>query len=277
MISPDATRIGRAGHVLLGALILVLASGFLEAFAQGQMTTAAGAASSGFQSWGLRGSASLPVGTLAIAAHSETFMDMLAQPLRRALIVLHVLGTTIGFGAALFLDLFLLRILYRRALDGATLQLVRFGSRLVSAGLGVLWLSGAGFLTIYSLATPDLLSNPKIWAKLSVVVLLTLNGIYLHRRVFNALEQRIGRPLMAEISARDAFAFIIPATLSATGWAFAFVLGLVKELNNTATVNVFLSVYCGVLLSAVLTAWSAHWFAARPAVTNRLRYGVLLS
>lgn len=177
----------------------------------------------------------------------------------------------------MFLDLFLLRILYRRALDGATLQLVRFGSRLVSAGLGVLWLSGAGFLTIYSLTARDLFSNPKIWAKLSVVVLLTLNGIYLHRRVFSALEQCIGRPLMAERSARDAFAFIITATLSASGWAFAFVLGLVKELNNTATVNVFLSVYCGVLLSAVLIAWSALWFATRPAVTNRLRYGVLLS
>lgn len=267
----------RAGYALLSALVLVMVAGFFDASAKAQLTAATGAMSSGFPAWELRGSASLPGGSLAAGSQGETLIAVLAQPLRRALIVLHVLGTTIGFGAALFLDLFLLRNLYRRAIDGTTLQLVKFGSKLVSAGLAMLWFSGAGFLAVYSLTTPELLGNPKIWAKLSVVLLLTLNGVYLHRQVFIALEQCLGRPLMAQMTTRKALLFIIPASLSATGWGFAFVLGLVKELNNSTSVAVFMAAYCAALLATVLIASGVHWIANRQALVDRTPQGAVFN
>ncbi|MGB7286661.1 MAG: hypothetical protein WBC71_07010, partial [Salaquimonas sp.] len=99
------------------------------------------------------------------------------------LLILHVAGLVAGLGGTLFLDLYLLRYLYHRPLTLHVFELLEFGGKIVSMGLVTLWISGIGFLFYYWAQVPENLSNPKIWAKLSVVCILSLNGLAIHRLV----------------------------------------------------------------------------------------------
>ena len=44
----------------------------------------------------------------------------------------------------------------------------------MAAGLLILWLTGLGFLWLYWQFEPELLGNPKIWAKVVIVMVLTV-------------------------------------------------------------------------------------------------------
>ena len=193
--------------------------------------------------WVLRSSIALP-----IVQALESPFGMLSLPSGKSFIVAaHQASLVIGLGAALFLDIYLAQFLKYRVITQHTLDLVRFGSQLVTWGLAAIWATGGAILLYYYLWAPELLQNPKIWAKLIIVLGLTINGLFIHRYAFNGLRNCLGRRVLDQGLLKVALTFLPLAAISVVSWGFAFLLGAFKELNNTYDAASLLSFYFTVL------------------------------
>jgi hypothetical protein len=148
---------------------------------------------------------------------------------RTLLVLAHLAGFALGAGGALLLDLFVAwRLLQCGRLSAEELRICRAGSRVVAAGLAILWVSGLAFLALYALTMPALLENPKLWAKVAVVTILTVNGLALHRLLFRRLPvDGVWTPPRD----RSATCAVLVA-VSVASWITATVFGTVKELNG---------------------------------------------
>ena len=137
--------------------------------------------------------------------------------LRASLIFLHLLIFAAAAGFILLGDIALFG--WRR-INGT---LLRLSARWVSVCLLGLWLSGAavvGLDTSFDLGR--IAHNDKLLAKLTVVSILTLNGILLHRFAFPCLVA----PLPADVPS-----VWVPALLggiSASTWVYAAFIGVAK-------------------------------------------------
>ena len=193
--------------------------------------------------WVLRSSIALP-----IVQAIESPFGMLSLPSGKSFIVAaHQASLVIGLGAALFLDIYLAQFLKHRVITQHTLDLVRFGSQLVTWGLAAIWATGGAILLYYYLWAPELLQNPKIWAKLIIVLGLTINGLFIHRYAFNGLRNCLVQNPPAQGLLKVALTFLPLAAISVVSWGFAFLLGAFKELNNTYDAASLLSFYFTVL------------------------------
>ena len=151
------------------------------------------------------------------------------------MIIAHVLGLVMSFGAVMFLDLFLLRYLLFRPVPAHAYEVAHFGSCLVIAGLAAMWVTGLTFLLIYWAVDPVKLDNPKIMAKVVVVALLSINGLLIHNKILPLLKVKVGRKILEGESAANARVILATGAISFTSWMFAVVLGLSKELNFTVS------------------------------------------
>lgn len=180
------------------------------------------------------------------------------------LVLLHLLGLVVGLGSVTTLDFYLLKFLRGDTVTRSDAHLVELVSKLALAGLVCLWISGAGFLTLAWLNTPELLASPKLHAKLLIVLILTVNGGLLHFKVLPQVERAVGRPLFCKSGARsDRIWMRVCGAVSAASWWTPFVLGTVRELNYAAPIWVFLGAYLLALALfgagfTVVESWLSH-------------------
>ncbi len=129
--------------------------------------------------------------------------------------------------------------------------LLQKSTRLVSWALLALWISGLGLIGIDTGFDPAvMLDKPKLLAKLSVVLVLTLNGWALHRWAF---------PLLASPQDEPQKAAGLPALLggiSSASWLFAAFLGVAKPLAIVLLYPGFMALYGASLLLAIGAALS---------------------
>jgi hypothetical protein len=138
--------------------------------------------------------------------------------------LIHFGGLVLGFGGAAFLDLTLSR--YRwTAVTAELVDNVEWISRFVARGLVMLWASGIGFLLLYHVSEPDKVLNPKIWAKVIIVSILTINGIAIHRLVLPFLRRQVGKYLLADVEPHKRVALIGCGVISVVSWVMPVVLG----------------------------------------------------
>jgi hypothetical protein len=170
--------------------------------------------------------------------------------LKTLLVGAHVFGVTVGFGSVLVIDAAVALLLQRRSISEGHLELIHFASRLATLGLAVLWLSGLGLLAFYYANDAAALQNPKLHAKIVVVVILTLNGALVHRIVLPALCRGVGRHLFADMPASGVMGCLAVGAISSVSWITPFLLGLFRELNFALGASKLLLLY-GVAASAV--------------------------
>jgi hypothetical protein len=174
---------------------------------------------------------------------------------RTALLILHAMGFALGLGVAIFLDVHMLRVLKgQRRVEATDVALLRTGSALVAVGLALLWLSGAGLTTLAWEHNPAFLDNPKLHAKLCIVMALTINGVLLHRVVLPHVEAQVGRGLFDEAGLGRRTLLVTCGAVSVVSWTASFLLGMVRELNFTVSAVTILGVYALALLLALAMA-----------------------
>ncbi|MDT8999554.1 hypothetical protein RQP53_09770 [Paucibacter sp. APW11] len=119
-------------------------------------------------------------------------------------------------------------------------------ARVVGMALIVLWVTGLALIGIdtgFDVAV--IATKSKVLAKLSVVTLLTLNGLALHRWAF---------PTLAAPQEHPERAAGLPAVLgaiSAASWLFAAFLGVAKALVPLLSYAGFMGMYAAFVLLAV--------------------------
>lgn len=190
---------------------------------------------------------------------------LLANPLatfKSGLIALHLVGLILGLGAATLLDLVIARFLVKNRVTSDYCQVVEFSSKVVSIGLALLWLTGLSFLVLYAVSDPVKLTNQKIWAKMIVVGILTLNGVFIHRTVLPVMRSQIGRGLFDRLLPRERSLLLASGAISVTSWYIPMLLGAFPQLNFLPAVPILL-VYALLLLAAIIATQSLGAMAAR--------------
>lgn len=170
------------------------------------------------------------------------------------LVGLHLLGMCFGLGGATMLDLWILRWMRRGSLPVEIGRTFHFVSDAVTLGLCLLWLSGLGFLALYAMESPEKFENPKLWAKVIVVIVLTINGLILHAFVLPETLRDLSRPLLFGVSRRRAALFLAAGAVSGVSWYTAFAFGIFRELNNSVTFTLLVIMWLTLIVAASLAA-----------------------
>ena len=175
---------------------------------------------------------------------------------RLLLLFVHVLAFALALGCVLREDA---KLLSSQPLDG---QALRSAARLVRFALIILWASGIALIVLDTNAVLSRLAQqPKLLAKLTVVSILSLNGVALHLIAFPALlgdrvRGRSAAPLAAALGA-----------VSAASWLAATLLGITRASSVTFTYADLMLAYA-VMLATALTF---GLLIVRPRIADKLR------
>ncbi|GFM52594.1 hypothetical protein PSCICE_38610 [Pseudomonas cichorii] len=178
------------------------------------------------------------------------------------LVGLHLIGLCFGLGGATMLDYWILRWMRKGSLPTEIKSTFTFISTVVAIGLGLLWLSGLGFLALYGLESPEKLGNPKLWAKVCIVAALTLNGMLIHVFVLPVVLRDMSQPILDGVSRSRIAIFLVSGALSAVSWYSAFALGIFRELNNSVSFSLLIVLWLSLTVAASLAA-AVLWMQLR--------------
>ncbi len=197
----------------------------------------------------------------------QSFLQLLSSDpawIRTGLRVVHFCGLALGVGAATLLDLIIARFILMRGISYEHVYVVDFSSKIVTIGLGLLWISGIGFLVHYGVFDPAKLQNPKIWAKIAIVAVLSINGLLVHYFVL----PRIRNSLV-----------LLAGTVSAISWYVPLILGAIPQLNFVVPAEVILSSYAVLVLAVNAVIQGAIAFSlgsySIPVISDRSKMNIL--
>jgi hypothetical protein len=186
------------------------------------------------------------------------------------LVFAHLLAASMALGAIVATDL---RLLSKLAQDRTRIAPPNaFVARIVVVALLVLYATGAAIVWRGVLERPDYLANPKLQAKLALVVLLTINAFVLHRLSFPRLAR--GRRV-ARWHASDWIAVGIPVGVSNFLWMFVAFLGVARAWNDTMPFGDVMAVAAigyGVAQSVVFAILAVAASGADPVANPRAAF-----
>jgi hypothetical protein len=184
--------------------------------------------------------------------------------------LLHLVGLVAGFGSAATADWLVLRNAILRPVNRELVTWLNHLSRVAMAGLALLWVSGIALIAVRYAEGAPILSNQKIWAKVVIVILLTINGILVHNLAFKQVRRRIGNRLFDGRGKAELAGLAFIASVSTISWIAPFVLGTAAELNYKVSVGGVLAVYAATVVLTwigvvvALNVW-LDWFSRHEA------------
>ncbi|TCD11287.1 hypothetical protein [Oricola cellulosilytica] len=184
-------------------------------------------------------------------------------------IISHLLAVIFGVGGALILDIYLLRHIRGRVIRGQDVEFVNFMSALVKTGLIAIWATGIIILSIAPDGPASVLSNPKVQAKLVIVVVLTLNSLFIETVALPLIRNNVKHPLFHNVSSFQQTAILSFGAISTVSWMTPFVLGLTPELNTVVPAHVILGVYATLVGATALATQFLVSFMYRPRSSQR--------
>lgn len=187
-------------------------------------------------------------------AHAEG--SNLLQPL---LIIAHIVGVALGAGGAAVTDATFLRTVWDGRLAATELRLIEVISRVVVTGLLVLIATGA--ILVYT--HPGYFSldagNGLFLMKITIVTILTINGIVFHKRILPLLKRHEGQRLNSDEVRRNLPLLAVTGGISGISWYSALALGVLMQVVVWPYL-LLLNIYLLLVLGAVLTGYvGLYW------------------
>ncbi len=148
---------------------------------------------------------------------------------RLVVIYIHLIACCTAIGLVLTSDIATIRKLFK-ADPGRSdnIRHLHYLKGVVSWSLMVLWVSGVAIVAMdTSVKGLDYFANPKLQAKIAIVLILTFNGFLLHSTVMPAIE-RFGSLLKLPLDRRVAALFV--GSISGVSWFYAAMLGVGRSL-----------------------------------------------
>ncbi|MBI3250374.1 MAG: hypothetical protein HYZ61_00765 [Candidatus Andersenbacteria bacterium] len=144
------------------------------------------------------------------------------------IIIFHLVGVILGAGGAVLSDAMFFSSIRDRKLTKTELRFMRMGSHFVWAGLAILVTTG----TIIFSSNPEFyMASTKFLAKVTIVSLIILNGIFIHIWHIPRFRRHAGHHLPSSDEFMRARPYLmVSGALSTTSWIWAFVLGSLSSL-----------------------------------------------
>lgn len=171
------------------------------------------------------------------------------QEFRLPILLVHIVGMSIGLGSATLSDLFFFKFLKDYRISEMEADVLRLFSQVIWFALGIVVMTGLG---LFLPNTDVLLASPKFVMKLIVVGVIILNGAFLNLFIASKfLQIQFGvhehHPGELVHTRRLAFTF---GPISVVSWYSAFVLAMLGEAP--ASFDVMWRVYVALLIVAVV-------------------------
>lgn len=200
----------------------------------------------------------MAINTIMSLLENKEFMEFL----RLGVVYVHLVACCVAIGLVLTSDITMVKDLIKRKTftehDNAHMEGLQES---VIVALIALWLTGIGIVGIdYLDKGMDYFMNPKLQAKVIIVLLLSYNGILLHRLVLPAL-QKAGSLLNLGFSARMLALFC--GSLSAVSWMYAAMLGVGRPLAWKYSLSELLLAYPVLIVLGFLTMLVLTWRAKK--------------
>jgi hypothetical protein len=171
--------------------------------------------------------------------------------MKTLLVYAHLLAACVSVGILLIQDSALAKT-RGKALSASAIKDLTKSAEVMFVALVVLWITGLALVLLGYLENPQqYLMNEKLWAKFTVVSVLTLNGIALHYFSFPRVTSRrglLGLPTIEQILVT------LTGAISSTSWLFACYLGIARPWNYTANYSYVMFIYAGLLIAAIIVA-----------------------
>jgi hypothetical protein len=164
----------------------------------------------------------------------QTTQSVTSEFLRLGLIYMHLIACCVAVGSVLLSDIAMVRQLFKgdevdAASHAESNKHMGTLKQIVSVALMGLWASGVAIVALDAYNKGWLyFENPKLQAKVLIVVLLTINGTVLHHRVLPWMKQ--AGSLLNLTFQRAVFA-IFAGTVSGVSWFYAAMLGVGRSLS----------------------------------------------
>ncbi len=174
-----------------------------------------------------------------------THLTAVAAPssLHTLALVGHIVGVAFGVGGATATDMVFVRCLRKRCIDHTLETVLDLASKLVTAGLALLTVSG------FVLLATGTHTSDRFWSKMVVVIVIAANGACAHLLTFPRLskamrdgEVHLSLPFLNQLS--------VAAAVSGVSWYTAVILGTWKTAHLTMVQ--YLGIYASVLAVAVI-------------------------
>ncbi|AFY19378.1 hypothetical protein [Pseudomonas sp. UW4] len=185
-----------------------------------------------------------------------------AEYVRLGVVYFHLIACCVAIGLVLTSDIAMVKQLLKGDVSGhhddAHLESLQ---KTVGLALVALWITGIGIIGIdYAGKGMEYFLNPKLQAKIGIVVLLTFNGFLLHSAVLPALK-KAGSILKLSFNLRMLALF--SGALSGVSWFYAAMLGVGRPLAWKYSLVELLAAYPvlivgGFAMMVLLTAWAKN-------------------
>ncbi len=154
------------------------------------------------------------------------------------LVIMHIVGTVLGVGAATFAEIYYTRFNSDDIVNDDERKVLSVTYTVMRAGLFLLVISGFAFLLYFRLTeNVGTLTSPTFWAKMTIVAILVGNALLLQARMIP---------------------FAYGAAVSLTSWYTALILGVVGK--TSASYAEILMYYA---VATVLVGLCLRWIRAR--------------
>ena len=193
---------------------------------------------------------------------------------RLAMVYVHLIACCVAIGLVLTNDISVIRQLLKadssRGHDADHLDTLQ---QTVSAALTVLWVTGITLVALDTMTTGwGYLPNPKLQAKVLIVMLLTLNGLLLHSAVLPAMKKAGS---LLHLCPSQRLLAIFAGSVSGVSWFYAAMLGVGRPLSWKYPMVTLLLVYARSDRrrhgdDAVLTLWSREYQPESPLGLQRI-------
>lgn len=167
------------------------------------------------------------------------------------LTISHLLGLALGAGGAFASDWIFLLSAQDGRISRTETRFLSLGSKLVWTGVAILVLSGLG---LFLLDPARLIASPKFLAKMSIVLIIILNGISFHFLHLPRIRRHAGEhfPSSDEFM-RYRFPLVASGAISFVSWLSALILGAWRGVPFSYS-QIMLT-YLAVLAFAIFVAW----------------------
>lgn len=201
-------------------------------------------------------------------------MELLEQLTYPIVLVIHLVGVAMGVGGAVTTDATFLRSIWDRKITAGQLQLIEIISKVVITGLGLLILSGVSLVALNSHYFSLSDGSQLFWVKMTIVAILTANGVVFHKKILPMLQRHKDTELNTAEVRNKLWLLAITGGLSGISWFTVLTLGVVMQSVDFSYVLI-MNVYLLLVLGAVVTGYfGIYWIlfsklrGAKPTSSN---------
>ncbi|RJP45761.1 hypothetical protein C4587_00395 [Candidatus Parcubacteria bacterium] len=142
--------------------------------------------------------------------------------------LLHLFGVVIGAGGAFASDLIFLSSINDERISPTEMRFLRLGSKMVWGGLFLIAISG---IFLFAPDSARYLASSKFLAKMTIVAVIILNGLFFHLSHIPRLHRHVGSHFpSSDEFVRKSSLLTASGVISLVSWSSAVVLGALRDV-----------------------------------------------